>query len=450
MSAKEIGAGTIFSVVTVVVTMLLAPITQANVVHEKYSGTTLQCIWSNHPVYTFCKSIVPEFEKETGIKVEVDIMDKRRVMDKLQMELGKPEGTYDHIEFSGWTKSQLAARDWLYPLSLFLCNPSLVDPDFDIEDFVPAYLAYVGAVGGPKGYLPGPGASLFALPIQDETSLLAYRKDLFDKYGLAVPDTYDELVDIARFFAENVPGVYGLTMRGQSGHNAGHEWLLFASPFGAKVFDENWEPAFQKAPSLELLRYWKQLVESGPPGVTGFNWGQMAEPFLQGYAAMYLDGYSALFGRVSDPNRSKVVGKVAFALHPKHKFRSLEVGGGAMAIPRNAKNKEAAWLLMQWLLGKKMQKRMAMNEFPVTRTSVITDPEVQAKYPAFKQVAASLDYINPDWRPLIPEWSEVEQEYLGIACNQVITGMKSPEEAMDAIVEPVREIMRKAGYYAWR
>ena len=83
------------------------------------------------------------------------------------------------------------------------------------------------------------------------------------------------------------------------------------------------------------------------------------------------------------------------------------------------------------------------------RWSVINDPELREKYPDWAVLAEALKYADPDWRPIIPEWPEVETEYLGIAVNEVLTGVKTPEEATMAQVEAVRKIMKRAGYYTW-
>jgi hypothetical protein len=41
-------------------------------------------------------------------------------------------------------------------------------------------------------------------------------------------------------------------------------------------------------------------------------------------------------------------------------------------------------------------------------------------------------------------------QYIGIALHEAITGKKTPEKAMGEIVEPVRKIMEKGGYYTWK
>ena len=41
-------------------------------------------------------------------------------------------------------------------------------------------------------------------------------------------------------------------------------------------------------------------------------------------------------------------------------------------------------------------------------------------------------------------------QHVGIALHEAITGKKTPEKAMADVVEPVRKIMEKAGYYSWK
>jgi multiple sugar transport system substrate-binding protein len=235
-------------------------------------------------------------------------------------------------------------------------------------------------------------------------------------------------------------------MRGASGHQAGHAWLLHADPFGAKVFDENWEPAFTSPESIETLKFMREMVEYGPPGIPGFGFDGQANAFLEGMAAMFIDTFS-IAGMARDPERSKVIDKVGYTLHPKQKYQLSETGGFGIGIPANARNPEAAFLFIQWLTMKEQDKKIVLHGGAPFRMSTVNDPELQGKFPEFKVLAEQLKYADPDWRPIIPEWPEVETQYLGVGINQVLTGEKSPEEAMQSVVEPVRTIMKNAGYY---
>ena len=406
--------------------------------YDKYAGITLTLCFPGQVQTDALKKFIPEVERETGFKIRLDELAFMRMHEKQLLEMAKPVGQYDLISMVCFWKTEYVKPGLLAELAQFRLNAELADPEWDVEDFVPAYM---GTSGLAKG-------TLYAIPFGAETSMLVYRKDLFDKHGLTPPDTYDEILDVSKFFAENVPGVYGLTMRGKTGHEIGHEFLLFLSPFGGTIFDENWRPAFNKKPAIEAIEYMIEIAKYGPPGIPSFNWGAMNTSFCQGKAALYLD--ATAFGIMMDPKKSKVYDKIAFALHPKHKVRSAETGGFAICIPDNSAKKEAAFLLLQFLTSKESDKRLVELGGAPFRMSTVNDPELQKNIAYFKVLAENLKYANPDWRPLIPEWPEVETDHIGIALSEVLLGKKPAQEAMDAEVGPVTKIMEQAGYYTWQ
>ena len=103
------------------------------------------------------------------------------------------EGEYDVVVWVVMWKGEYVSKGLLTPLSQFFTNGALVDPDYDIDDIADAYLQNGGVVGGKKGYLPGKSGALYGIPFGAETSILAYRKDVFEENGYEPPTTYDEL-----------------------------------------------------------------------------------------------------------------------------------------------------------------------------------------------------------------------------------------------------------------
>lgn len=411
---------------------------------KQFDGQSIVACFPNHVTYNALMPLIPEFEALTGIKVDVDLLQYMSMHDKEVLEMSKPKGDYDLISMVCMWKSEFGTADMLTPLEPFFQNSSLAYPDYDFNDLVPAYVENTGLVGGDKIYLGGPGSVLYGVPFGAETSILIYRKDIFDKYNLKVPDTYDDVLEAAKFISENVDGVYGMTSRGAAGHQANAGWLLHASPFGATTFDENWEPAFNSPKGIAALKWMKEMFSYGPPGMTSFGQDGEFQAFLQGDAAMYLDA-SVFAGKARDPKQSKVYDKLGYAMHPKQENRMSESGGFGLAIPANASHPEAAFLFMQWITSKETERKVIENGGAPFRMSSVEDPALQAKYPDFKVLAKQLPYVNPDWRPIIPEWGELDN-LIGIAVNQALTGEKEPQQAMDDIVAPVREIMVRAGY----
>ncbi len=416
--------------------------------YAPYKGETLVVNFPAHPHFDAVKKVLPKFTEETGINVEVDTLQYLAMRQKQTLELTKPKGDYDLLAYVVFSKADYVAADQIEPLARFFMNPKLADPNYDADDLIDGYVQNIGVAGGKKGYLPGPTGALFGIPFGSETSVLGYRKDIFDKHNLKVPETYEELLEVSCKIKELEPGMAGLTSRGASGHQTSHAFLLHLAPLGGKVYDDNWNPILNNEAGVKAAETLKKILECGPEGGTSFGFAEMKNAFLQGKAAMYLDT-TVIAGEVEDPEKSKIVGKVGWAMHPKGVRRGSQTGGFGIAIPKNAGNKEAAFLLMQWLTSKRVDKMIALEGGNPSRFSTHADAEVNAKYPHMKIFGEALKYADPDWRPIIPTWGEVNKE-LGTTLSKAMTGQMPVKEALDAVAKRAKKIQEKAGYYTYQ
>ena len=416
--------------------------------YAPYKGTTLVVNFPAHPHYDAVMKVLPKFTEETGIKVEVDQLQYLAMRQKQTLELTKPKGDYDLMTYVVFSKADYVPARQIEPLAPFFMNPKLADPSYDPDDLITGYVQNIGIAGGKKGYLPGPTGALYGVPFGSETSVLGYRKDIFEKHNLKVPETYDELLELVCKIPELEPGMAGLTSRGASGHQLSHAFLLHLAPRGGRFYDDEWNPIVNNEAGVQAGEALKKILECGPEGGTSFGFAEMKNAFLQGKAAMFLDSISVA-GEVDDPEKSKVVGKVGWALHPEGVRRGSQTGGFGIAIPSNAQNKEAAFLLMQWLTSKRIDKLIALEGGSPSRFSTYMDPEVIAKYPHSTVFAEALKYADPDWRPIIPTWGEINEE-LGTTLSKAMTGDMSVKEALDSVAERAKATQEKAGYYTWQ
>lgn len=415
--------------------------------YEKYAGTTLVVSWPSLSHFQAAEELVKEFEAESGISVEIDFLQYLKLRDRQILEMSKDEGDYDVVSWVVMWKGEYVNKGLLTPLSQMFTNAALVDPGYDIDDIADAYLQNGGVVGGKKGYLPGKSGALYGVPFGAETSILAYRKDVFDELGLQPPKTYSELVDVAKVIKDR-KGMGAMTSRGKTGHQVTAAWLLHLAPLGGKVFDDKWNPVINSPESVEAARILRTIVETGPPGIPSYGFSEMANAFLQGDAAMYLDSLK-IAAMSRNPKLSKVDGKVAFAEHPVGSRCGSETGGFAMGIPSNSRNKEAAFLFIQYLTNKSGDKRMVELGGDPVRISTLEHPPFVSKFPEYPVVAKQLACADPDWRPLIPEWNELNIQVLGTALSDIITSDVDPQQAMDAANDKARAIMEREGYYVW-
>jgi multiple sugar transport system substrate-binding protein len=412
--------------------------------YAKYAGQTVVMNIPAHPHYDAMSKLLPEFTKETGIKVEVDKLAIGRLKEKQLLEMAKPQGDYDLACYIVMWKTEYVSKNLVQPLEPFFANPALADPAYDMKDIIPIYLENLGLVGGPKDYLAGPGAKLYGLPYGAETSVLAYRRDIFAKHDLKPPENYEQFARLLRTLKDK-EGIGALTSRGQAGHQCVHAWLLHLNPLGGSVFDAQWKPRFNDAQGVAALKFLQEVVATGPAGIAGYGQGEANTAFLQGQAAMYLDSTS-LASVINDPARSKVAGKVSWALHPAGTRRASQSGGLGLTIPKNAKNADAGFLLMQWLTSKAQDKAVTRLGGAPMRNSTLGDAELVRQYPEFITFKEALKYSNPDWRPIISVWDKINVQALGVGISEALTGKKSAEDALNGMVPQVTQIMREAGY----
>ncbi|MCH2069670.1 MAG: extracellular solute-binding protein [Shimia sp.] len=436
---KKVGAGV--TALTLSTTLALAN------PYEEYAGETLVVNFPAHPHFDAVMKVLPEFTKETGIRVEVDQLQYLKMREKQTLELTKNKGDYDLIAYVVFSKADYVYADQLENLAKYFMNPKLADPGYDAGDLIDGYVGNIGVAGGTKGYLPGPTGSLFGIPFGSETSILGYRQDIFDKHGLEVPTNYEELLDVACKIPELEPGMGGLASRAASGHHASHAFLLHLAPLGGRIFDDNWNPIVNNEAGVKAAEALKTIVDCGVEGAETFGFAEAGASFLQGNSAMFLDS-TVFAGQVNNPSKSKVVGKVAWAPHPVGTRAGSQTGGFGIGIPGNAQNKDAAFLLMQWLTSKNADKMIAIAGGNPSRFSTHADPEVLAVHPHLKVFGEALKNADPDWRPIIPVWGKINAD-IGTSLSKVLTEDADIQEALDGVAARARDIMEGAGYYTW-
>ena len=416
--------------------------------YAPYEGSTLVVNFPAHPHFDAVLDVLPQFTEETGIEVEVDQLQYMKMRERQTLELTKRKGDYDLIAYVVFSKADYVFADQLENLAKYFMNPKLANPNYDSGDLIDGYVQNIGVSGGEKGYLAGATGSLYGLPFGSETSILGYRKDIFEKHGLKVPETYEELLDLACKIPELEPGMGGLASRAASGHHASHAFLLHLAPLGGRVFDAQWNPIVNNQAGVAAAKALKTIVDCGAEGSKSFGFAEAGASFLQGNSAMYLDS-TVFAGQVNDPTRSKVVGKIGWAPHPVGTRAGSQTGGFGIAIPQNAQNKEAAFLLMQWLTTKKADKDIAIAGGNPSRFSTHQDPDVLKVHPHLAVFGEALKHADPDWRPIIPVWGKINSD-LGTTLSKVLTEDLDIQEALDGVAERSRGIMRDAGYYSWQ
>ena len=134
------------------------------------------------------------------------------------------------------------------------------------------------------------------------------------------------------------------------------------------------------------LKYWLHLRDIAPPESAASTWTEVGTTFAAGRAAQGLVYGENAAWIASDPEKSKVVGKVGVALPPTEPgvLEEAEAGkgyigyydGGAFGLPVTSKNKEAALLFLQYIGQDSVQPGWAVAAPRITNTATYDDPGV--------------------------------------------------------------------------
>ena len=156
---------------------------------KRYDGEKITVMLNEHPWTDGVKDSIVDFEKATGITVDLKTYAEDLYFDKMNQALrtnSAPDLVMTGLDYSISTQT---AAGLLEPLDDYVANTSLTESDYDLSDFSNGALAPATLPAGEAD------AKLYGLPISTETYILFYNKDLVDKYlGGTAPTTMDQLI----------------------------------------------------------------------------------------------------------------------------------------------------------------------------------------------------------------------------------------------------------------
>jgi multiple sugar transport system substrate-binding protein len=369
---------------------------------------------------TALKTAAKEWGSARGVHVEVVELPYANLFEKEQLDLTSRTGAYDVIMMDDPWFPRLVESGNLAPL------PHEPDPDL-----ISSCLAV-----GRNPYAHG---TYFALPYVGNSQLFFYRKDLFEKYGLTPPKTWDDVLASAKKIGAGEK-MFGYVMRAAPGNAVVADFMPLLWAFGGDVLDASGKPVVDSPAAIQALRLMIELGKLSPPGYTGFNADEVSAHLLQGTAAMSIN-WPAWIAAMDDPSKSKVVGKIGFTPMPGETASSVgELGAWLVGVPAASKHTSDAFDFIFWATEVAQMKQAALRGNPPTRRSVFQSPELVAKFRAYPVQLASLETARP--RPRTPLWNEIENAF-GIYLSKANTGM-DPVQAMHAAAQEIGQILQRA------
>jgi multiple sugar transport system substrate-binding protein len=370
---------------------------------------------------TALKTAANEWAQLRGAHVGIVELPYANLFEKEMLDLTSRTGAYDVIMLDDPWFPKLVEHENLATLSR--------TPDADFLESCLAVCRY-----------PYREGSFYALPYVGNSQLFFYRKDLFEKYKLAPPSQWTDVLAAARTIGAGEK-MYGYVMRAAPGNPVVADFMPLLWAFGGDMFDAKGQPTVSSAAAADALRFMLELGKYSPPGYASFNADEVSAHLLQGTAAMSIN-WPAWIAPADDPARSKVAGKIEFAPMPSGRAKGVaEIGTWLLAIPAASTHRDAAVDFIYWATGAEQMKQAALRGNPPTRRSVFQSPELVKQFRAFPAQLTSLDSARP--RPRTPLWNEIENAF-GVSLSQANSGALSTEAALQRAQTEIAAILERS------
>jgi multiple sugar transport system substrate-binding protein len=367
---------------------------------------------------TALKAAAQEWGAAHGVHIEVVELPYANLFEKEQLDLSSQTGAYDVI---------MLDDPWFPSMASDLAKLPR-EPD---SDFVASCLNVCR-----NPYQTG---DYFALPYVGNAQLFFYRQDLFEKYKLGPPQTWDDVLVAAKKIGAGEK-MFGYVMRAAPGNAVVADFMPLLWAFGGDVIDGTGKVVCNSPASVAALRFMLELGKYSPPGYAGFNADEVSAHLLQGDAAMSIN-WPAWISAMDDPAKSKVVGKIEFSPMPSERNPGVgELGAWLVAVPKGSKHSSDAFDFIYWATEPAQMKEAALRGNPPTRRSIFESPDLIAKFRAFPAQLASLESARP--RPRTAQWNEVENSF-GIYLSKANAGAMDPLQAMLAAGESIAKILER-------
>ena len=324
---------------------------------KQYAGAEISIVWeaglqSLDPL----NFSGPKWEDLTGIEVKVIEVPTAEMFTKILQEHRAGTGAYDALNVIPSWMPDLVKAGALEELDPYVDKYGYRE---ELENIAPTYRDNQMKVDG----------KIYGFPDDGDLFVLYYRKDLFEDpenqaefkarygYDLGPPQTWEQYADAGRFITDKyAPKIYGA---GQFRQPAYGIWM-FEERYrveGGSFFDpETMRAQINNEIGVKAFEGMRSDNAFMPPGVETWGFVEALSSFLAGDIAMTISwppfgrwaaGYGTEEEALSWVPKSTIADKVGYALPPGGTPQLA--AGFSLSVSSSSKNKEAAYLFIQWL-----------------------------------------------------------------------------------------------------
>ena len=416
-------------------TALVAALSSPGVAREQ---ATLQAIFLPATWGVVVRDVLaPQYEEETGVKVEVQLVARDAIHDKMATLFAARDPSFDIFNLDYSWIPEFAGGGHLASLEDLLSEE-------DHADFFETALE-VGSWND----------TIYGIPQTIHPHILWYRSDLYndpeikaaymEETGseLTPPETMNEWLQQMKFFhgmEHEGATIYGWAGQAARGFGNVHTWLSFLYSYGAEPLSEDFSKSTLSTPeAIAATAQWAEMMKYMPPGANDFTYDNVTTSAQQGTVATALQWSWGAFA-VDDPSSSQTVGDWDFVEVP-----SVEEAGESaphlaawvISVSNYSENQEEAKKFIAWLetkendvlqasLGGGDPVRRSSYENPTLTEETLDGSEVK-RFRRYDVVLEAMENTRP--RPRFPGEEAWETAVSG-SLQAIQLGEMSVEEGL--------------------
>ena len=415
---------------------------------------TLTVAMAANPQMETAEKLVDQFyARYPHIKIHFDTLPENDLRPTVLKDVATNSGQFDIVMIGSYEVPLWAQKGWLADLSKDYLAKDAQYAQGDLLKPIADLMQYKG--------------DMFGLPFYGSSSFMFYRKDLFRKAGITMPEhpTWQQIAGFADKLNHPSDGISGICLRGVPGWGQNLAAITTViNAFGGRWFDERWHPQLTAPNTRKAVQFYVDLLRrSGQPDAAKDGWQECLQLFTQGKVAMWYDD-TVFAGPVIDQANAAVKGEIGFALAPSAvQPYSGWLWSWGLSIPKTSRHPEAAWDFISWVTSQDYIKLAGEkagwdNIPPGSRHSTY-------QIAAYKQATAgyssltlsSIDHARPTHptvQPVpytgvqyvsIPEFVQIG-DFVSQQIAGAISGAMTVDEALQSSQDRVSKIMDDAGY----
>ncbi len=388
------------------------------------------------------KFAAAQYEKETGVKVQMDTVPAGKAFNKLQASLkgGRP---YDigTLFFIGDVLI-LAAEKKIVPLN----------------EITKKY------TWGPKILFPVDG-NHYWYPYDYNLCWINYRRDLYEKAGLQPATTWNQLLENMAALKGKGDGMTDNGILQPISSSSATNYLTFGYMWaqGAKIFDDKWNVVFDKGDvkkaAMDYLDFVEQMTEYMPTGISQAEWGVGMRGLRSGQLS-HAPGTGRAIDviRTTDPKLAQKIGVFPF---PDSAGKNVAVNHGYDGwVVFDTPQTEEAMKFMQWFSDEQLINFLhtSVVHYQPTRMDIYEDARWLA-HPAledYKHITEWQKRFLTDENVIIRS-IDTEGPYADLRAGKVFRSYALPEmlqnkiikkmsssEAVDVAAAKMREVIKNS------